>query len=118
MMLVFTLGTAIAFSSCSKDNDDEANDEADVSNYVTGIVGTWADYYNGEMSQCWIFNSDNTLYLREGEYEEKLTYRWDTPTSFYVYNYGWHCNVVTLTKNLLVIFIVEEGKGPTLQRVK
>ena len=111
-MTLLTVVLCVGVSSCNKDDDNDDNEN--VSNYVTGIVGTWASYYNGEIDECIVFNSDGT-----GSWDgESFRYGWDSPTSFHLSIYGWHCNIITLTKKLLVFTIVEEGKGPTLQRIK
>lgn len=112
-MALLVVVLCVSVSSCSKDDEDE---DANVSNYVTGIVGTWAEYEeDGTLHYYWVFNSDGTGSY--GDDEEKFYYGWETPTSFYIGNY-WHCNVITLTKKLFVFHIKEEGKGPTLHRVK
>lgn len=55
VMLVLVLGSAVAFSSCSKDDDNGGGDAA-------GLVGTWYSN-NGQWTRIITFKSNGTFSL-------------------------------------------------------
>lgn len=104
LFLFLALGSSIAFTSCSKDNDSPNDGDE--------IVGVWVDIYESSDSQgntnfidTYKFNGNNTgkySYTVSGEIEEEDAFTWNKVVDKYILKYGGDDNdieVYTIGEN-------------------